>query len=85
MPTITVRVDEDLKERMEHHPEINWSEVTRQAITEKTARLERLKQLERLEKLASGSRATEDDVDEIAALVNEKVAQHYDEYEASSE
>jgi len=32
MPTITVNVDDDLKKRMEKHPEINWSEVTRQAI-----------------------------------------------------
>jgi len=35
MPTITVNVDDELKERMENHPEINWSEVTRQAISEK--------------------------------------------------
>lgn len=82
MPTITVRVDEDLKERMDRHPEINWSEVTRQAITEKTAGLERLEQLEQL---ASGSHATEDDVGEIAALIDEKIAQHYEEDEASSE
>ena len=82
MPTITIRVDENLKERMDHHPEINWSEVTRQAITEKITRLE---QLERLERLASGSQATKDDVDEIATLVNETVAQQYDEDESSSE
>ena len=82
MPTITVRVDEDLKEEMNSHPEINWSEVTRQAITEKITRLE---QLERLERLASGSQATKDDVDEIATLVNETVAQQYDEDESSSE
>jgi predicted transcriptional regulator len=82
MPTITVRVDEDLKERMDRHPEINWSEVTRQAISEKTAGLERLEQLEQL---ASGSHATEEDVEEIAALVNEQVAQHYPDDEASSE
>jgi len=36
MPSITVSVDDDLKDRMEQHPEINWSEVTRQAIQEKT-------------------------------------------------
>jgi len=29
MPSITVNVDDELKERMEKHPEINWSEVTR--------------------------------------------------------
>lgn len=27
MPSITVNVDDDLKERMEKHPEINWSQV----------------------------------------------------------
>lgn len=81
MPTITVRVDEALKERMDHHPEINWSEVTRQAIADKTAGLERL---ERLERLASDSQATADDVDEIAALIDEKIAQHYDEDKPST-
>lgn len=29
MPTITVNVDETLKDRMENHPELNWSEVIR--------------------------------------------------------
>ena len=82
MPTITVRVNEDLKEQMDRHPEINWSEVTRQAITEKT---EGLKRLEKLEQLARDSHATEDDVAEIAGLVNKQVAQHYAEDEASSE
>lgn len=82
MPTITVRVDDGLKERMDRHPEINWSEVTRQAITEKTAGLERL---ERLEQLASPSHATEADVEEIAALVSETIAEQYAEDEAPSE
>ena len=81
MPTITVRVDDDLKERMDRHPEINWSEVTRQAITKKANGLERL---ERLENLTEKSRATEEDVDEIAALINEAVAERYEEDEASS-
>lgn len=82
MPTITVRVDEELKDEMDRHPEINWSEVTRQAIAEKTAGLERL---ERLEQLASGSHATDEDVEEIAALVDKQVAQHYAEDESGSE
>jgi hypothetical protein len=38
MPTITVNVDDDLKKRMEKHPEINWSEVTRQAIKKRSRR-----------------------------------------------
>lgn len=75
MPTITVRVGEELKERMDRHPEINWSEVTRQAIDEKATGLERL---ERLEALASDSRATDEEVAEIASLVDDALAQRYE-------
>lgn len=75
MPTITVRVDEELKERMDRHPEINWSEVTRQAIDEKASGLERLEQLEAL---ASDSQATDEDVDEIASLVDDALAKRYE-------
>jgi hypothetical protein len=45
MPSITVNVDDDLKDRMERHPEINWSEVTRQAIQEKIETLEVMDEL----------------------------------------
>jgi predicted transcriptional regulator len=59
MPSITVNVDDDLKERIEKHPEINWSEVTRQAIEEK------IDALELMDELTSGSELTESDVQEI--------------------
>lgn len=36
MSSITVNVDDDLKDRMKQHPDINWSEVIRQAIQEKS-------------------------------------------------
>ncbi len=65
MPTITVNVDDDLKERMEKHPEINWSEVTRQAIQEK------IETLEVMDELTSESELTEDDVEGIAQKINE--------------
>ena len=65
MPSITVNVDDDLKERMERHPEINWSEVTRQAIQEK------IETLEVMDELASESELTESDVQEIADKINE--------------
>lgn len=65
MPSITVNVDDSLKERMEQHPEINWSEVTRQAITEK------IKQLELLDELTAESELTDEDVNELAAKINE--------------
>jgi len=65
MPSITVNVDDDLKERMEQHPEINWSEVTRQAIQEK------IETLDVMDELTSGSELTENDVAEIANKINE--------------
>jgi predicted transcriptional regulator len=73
MPTITVNVDDDLKERMDKHPEINWSEVTRQAIQEK------IEALEVMDKLISESELTESDVREIADKINESGRKRIDE------
>ena len=73
MPTITVNVADDLKERMEKHPEINWSEVTRQAIQEK------IETLEVMDDLTSGSKLTENDVQEIADKINERGRERVDE------
>ncbi|MFP8954928.1 hypothetical protein ACLI4Z_18515 [Natrialbaceae archaeon A-arb3/5] len=66
MPSITVNVDNDLKAQMEKHPEINWSEVTRQAIQEK------IEALEMVDELTSESELTERDVQEIADEINER-------------
>lgn len=74
MSMISVRIDEERKEKMERHPEINWSEVTRQAIDEKIAALERL---ERMDEVASMSEATPDDAKEIADRVNRGLAQRH--------
>jgi predicted transcriptional regulator len=76
MPTITVNVDDDLKERMDEHPEINWSEVTRQAIQEK------IQTLEVMDELTSGSELTEKDVQEIADKINESGRKRVDEESA---
>ena len=74
MTMISVRIDEERKEKMERHPEINWSEVTRQAIDEKIAALERL---ERMDEVASMSEATPDDATEIADIVNRGLTQRH--------
>ena len=65
MPTITVNIDNALKDRMEEHPEINWSEVTRQAIREK------IEKLELMDELTADSTLTEEDVEQLAAVINE--------------
>jgi cytochrome c553 len=64
MPNVTVSVDDSLKEQMDNHPEINWSEVARQAIREK------IRDLEVMEKLVEGSELTEEDVEELAAQID---------------
>ena len=76
MPSITVNVDDDLKKRMEKHPEINWSEVTRQAIQEK------IETLEVMDELTSESELTESDVQEIAEKVNERGRKRVDDKSA---
>ena len=45
MPNMTLAIPEELKEKMDRHKEINWSEVARQAIREKTMILERMNEL----------------------------------------
>ena len=69
MPTVTINVDADLKDRMEEHPEINWSEVARSAFEEK------IDDLEMMQRLSSDSELTEDDVDELAELIDSNVAE----------
>jgi len=73
MPTIAVNVDDALKEQMENHPEINWSEVTRQAISEK------IKKLELIDELTVDSELRDEDVDEIAAKINDSARQRLEE------
>lgn len=73
MPTITVNVDDTLKERMENHPEINWSEVTRQAIRGK------IEKLELMDELTADSELSEGDVDELAAKINESARKRIEE------
>ena len=55
MPNLTLAISEEIKQQMAMFPEINWSEVARQAIIEKT-RLMGHAQL-----LLSGSKLTEKD------------------------
>jgi hypothetical protein len=62
MPTVTVNVNDDLKDQMESHPEINWSEIARSAFEEK------VEDLEMMEHPPSESELTEEDIDELAEI-----------------
>ncbi|MCU4800228.1 hypothetical protein OB920_07585 [Halobacteria archaeon HArc-gm2] len=69
MPTVTINVDDDLKDQMEDHSEINWSEVARNAFEEK------IDDLEMMNRLTSDSELTDEDVDELAELIDSNVAE----------
>ena len=67
MPNMTLAIPADLKKRMDQFKEINWSEIARQAIREKTLLLEQMNQM------LSKSELTEADVQRFASEINKKV------------
>ena len=67
MPSMTLAIPEELKRKMESFKEINWSEVARQAIREKTAMLEKMNQL------LSKSRLSESDAAAYGAQIKKSV------------
>ena len=58
MTNLTLSIPDDLKAKMSHFPEINWSEVARQAILEKTRILEHMRQLLSKSKLTEADAMT---------------------------
>lgn len=69
MPSVTVNVPDDLKDRMDDHPEINWSQVARTAIEQK------VDDLEMMDRLTSDSELTDEDVELLAEKVDSNVAE----------
>jgi hypothetical protein len=51
MTSLTLSVSEELRKKMDEHPEINWSEVARQAIILKITLLEKMNKLLKNSKL----------------------------------
>lgn len=71
MANVTLRVPDDLKARLEHHKEVNWSEVARHAMAD------HLYKIELLEKIAAKSRLTERDVEEIGHKIKREIAKRH--------
>ena len=69
MPSLTLAVDDDLKERMDEHPEINWSHVARQSIESK------LDDLELMDRLAEGIDLSQEDIDDLAEEINRRATE----------
>lgn len=67
MPNMTLAIPADLKKKMDHFKEINWSEVARQAILQKTTLLEKMNNL------FSKSKLTEQEIDRYAIALKKKI------------
>ncbi len=52
MTTLTLAVPDEMKKKMDTFPEMNWSEVARQAFTQKIADMEFLRQFKEKSRLS---------------------------------
>jgi len=71
MTTMTLAVPSELKHKMETFPEMNWSEVARQAF------MQRINDLEFLKKFKSDSTLTEEDALRLGRELNKNLAKRY--------
>ena len=71
MPNMTIRIPDDLKEAIDEHPEINWSEVARQSMWEY------VRKLELADEIVSRSELTEQEAGELSEQLKADIASHY--------
>lgn len=73
MTTMTLAIPTELKQKLEEFPEINWSEVARQAFMQK------IKDLEFLREFKSDSDMTEEMAIELGRKVRKKLVKRFKE------
>lgn len=66
-------VPSELKKRMDRHPQVKWTQVARSAIERQ------LDDLEQMDRIASKSRLTQADIQEIARKIDEKMGKYFEE------
>ncbi|MFH0874950.1 MAG: hypothetical protein V1859_03370 [archaeon] len=71
MTTMTLAIPTELKLKMDGFPEMNWSEVARQAFAQK------LKDLEFLKKIKENSTMTQEDALKMGAELSKRLAKRY--------
>lgn len=74
MPNMTLSIPEELHRKMKNMSEVRWSEIARRAIEQ------RMNDLESLNKLASKSKITDRDIDEISKKIKRAAAIRFDEH-----
>jgi hypothetical protein len=72
----TVSLPSELKKVLDKYPEMNWSEVARQAWKRKA------EQLELLNQITAGSKATDSDVVEISRKIKAGMARWHESHKA---
>lgn len=73
MVSVTLSVPEEVREKMDKFPEINWSEVARQSINEK------IRDMEFLKEFKEESDLSREEAIEMGRELNEKLSEHYEE------
>jgi len=71
MPNITLSVSKEMKQKMDSFPEINWSEVARQAFRQK------IEDMEFLKKFKEQSEFTQRDALEFGTELSRKLSKKY--------
>lgn len=77
MTNMTLSIPDDLMKKMKKFSEIRWSEVARLAMEE------RVNDLEVMNKIASKSKLTKKDADELSKKIKRSMAKKFDEYAVS--
>jgi len=73
MVNMTLSIPEELHKKMKQMSDIRWSEIARRAIEQ------RVNDLETLNKLASKSKITDKDIEEISKKIKRAAAIKFDE------
>ena len=71
MTNITLALPQELKEELQKHKEVNWSAVIRKALQEHLTRIKIA------EAIASKSKLTQKDVNEISKIINHNIARKF--------
>ncbi len=74
MANMTLSIPDELHKKMKKFSELRWSEIARKAIEQ------RVNDLEALDKLASKSKITDKDVEEISKKIKRSAAIKFDEH-----
>ena len=74
MPNITLAVSDELHKKMKKFREIRWSEIARASIEQ------RINDLEVMDKIASKSKLTKKDIEEISKKIKRAASLKFDEY-----